>query len=41
MTKSDKESMDLIRSTLKCCPNFPKQGVTFMYLFFSFLLNKY
>jgi len=40
MPGSDNENLDLIRSSLKVCPNFPKKGIAFMYLLFYFILKK-
>ncbi|CAF2380068.1 unnamed protein product [Rotaria sp. Silwood2] len=33
MTGSENENLDLIRSSLKFCPNFPKKGITFIDIF--------
>ena len=42
MSRSDNENLDIIRSSLKICPNFPKKGITFMYVyFFYFKLKRY
>lgn len=39
MTGLDNQKLDLIRSSLKLCPNFPKKGITFMYVFFYLKLK--
>ncbi|CAF1043646.1 unnamed protein product [Rotaria sordida] len=33
MSRSDNENLDIIRSSLKLCPNFPKKGITFIDVF--------
>ncbi|CAF0959631.1 unnamed protein product [Adineta steineri] len=33
MTGADAQNLDLLRSSLKLCPNFPKKGITFIDVF--------
>jgi adenine phosphoribosyltransferase len=40
MTGLDNQKLELIRSSLKLCPDFPKKGITFMYLLFYLQLKK-
>lgn len=40
MTGLDNQKLELIRSSLKLCPDFPKKGITFMYLLFYLRLKK-
>ncbi|CAF0946272.1 unnamed protein product [Adineta steineri] len=36
MTGADTQNLDLLRSSLKLCPNFPKKGITFIDVFGAF-----
>ena len=40
MTGSDDQNLELIRSSLKLCPNFPKKGITFMYVLKKMISNR-